>query len=58
MNKNKFKFESFQFLNRWKIKHPNSDWTILGFSWWWAGYSDKRFGIHFFGLDILIWFKR
>lgn len=53
-----WKYDYISFRNRWREKYPNSDWTILGLSWWWSGPSDKRFGIHFFGIEVLIWFKR
>ena len=59
MNKErKFKLCEISFHNRWNMKYPNKNWTIVGVSRWWAGCEIKRFGIDFFGLDVFIWFER
>ena len=60
MNYSKYnhKIEDVWFHNRWKEKHPNCDWTIVGVSKWWSGPTYFVYKICFFGIELRIGINR
>jgi hypothetical protein len=53
----KSKFERIAVVNNWKTpRRFRGSWVFLGGSIWWSGHKNYCYKLHFFGIDVHLWF--